>query len=58
MDLEMADHGIGDLTDHHGLEGAGNGDEDQDEHDADRDERGGQQRSSPVAEKIPDSDFE
>jgi len=38
VDLEVSQHGVGDLADHHGFEGAGDRSENQDEDDADGDQ--------------------
>ena len=57
MNLEVPDHGIGDLPDDHVLERPGDGDVSQDKNDPDGDQGDGQESSSLIPEEIPDGDF-
>ena len=58
MDLHVPEHGVGHLPDHQAREGPGGRLEDDDRNDADRDERGSQQRPAAVPCEIADRDLD
>ncbi len=58
MNLQMTQHGIRDLADHHGLEGTGHGNKDQHSHYSKRDQNRGKKSPSLITQQVTSGKFE
>jgi hypothetical protein len=58
MNLQVPQHRVSHLSDHHVLERTAYRNEEENKNNPDRDKRGCKQRPSLVSQEIPESDFE